>query len=349
MAYTHEGVSFFFADEAGDEIADFKDIDNYMSFGSTPSAGAELFTNGIEYNEYDPSIDPLDEDPDDYDPGEEMIDLGWTLKKLGTPHSAIYPGEPNTFGQRVFGMPFAIANKSTLGDEIDYGLQFSHCCALTITELERDLANDTIKIRTVLGQFYLSIDASDLEDSFYIGKKMVISYRIFENIPEHFSGHPSNNGQFSIPKIDIDYDMNDLECTIIGLDTSSGSTDIELHIDSPYTEENINSIDMIAPSNQQIMILPLGDGIYNPGDIDDFTPGSVSDDSFSDAPSDQGVSSWVYNNNQNTMSEPRRNSTQMLNFKLGARKIYKFRIIIWRDEENSIFSNGFHLRLPGVL
>ena len=176
---------------------------------------------------------------------------------------------------------------------------------------------------------------------------MVVSHKSFGQTSGAITGYTSNNG--TIPRILIDYDMTDLECTVTDMNSSEGSIDIELHIDSSYTTEDINAIEMLTPRNQEIMVLPLGDGIYIPPDSENLTVGHVLDDSFSDFATHHGMSSWVYNNNTATMSEPRKASTQMMSFELDLGRVYKFMAIIWKNEENSVFSNGLHLRVPGVL
>ncbi len=340
MAFTHKGVTFFIPGEGEDLIEEFPRPENFMSYVQYgPDASIPLWTNGINYYEYDPSAE--DDEGDDPEIESEIIAKGWDLVKLNTPHPASYPSEPNTFGQRVYGYPLAICNKASSGDTIEYGLQFTHCSAVEVLRIDDDLPNDLVKYRVMIGEFKIIDD--NLDDSFFIGEKVVVSYQANDGSgSSQISGMQASEG-FTSPRIQIDANMIEFECTVTAVETWADLIEIEIHIDSPYTADQIAKIRYLAPSNQRMMLLPLGDGEYIAPNNQEYGHGTVEDDTFPDLPAQHAMTSWVYN--YSNMSAPGVYGTPLLKFNLTPKKIYKFMLIIWKDEELSIFSNGFYTRL----
>ena len=339
MAFTHKGVTYFIPGEGEDLIEEFPRPENYMSYTQYgPDASIPLWTNGINYYEYDPSAE--DDEGDDPEIESEIVAKGWDLVKLNTPHPASYPSQPDTFAQRVYGYPLAICNKSA-SSTIEYGLQFTHCSAVEVLRISDDFANDIVKYRVMIGIFKL-ID-ENLSDSFFVGEKVVIAYQANDNTgPSQIVGISAAEG-FTSPRITIDANMVEFECTVTGVETWADLIEIELHIDSTYTQDQIAKIRYLAPSNQGMMLLPLGDGEYVAPDNQEYGYGTVEDDTFPDMPAQHSMTSWVYN--YNNMSEMGVYGTPLLKFNLTPKKIYKFMLIIWKDVELSIFSNGFYTRL----
>ncbi|RKX83313.1 MAG: hypothetical protein DRP70_14955 [Spirochaetes bacterium] len=340
MAFTHKGVTFFIAGDAEDLIEEFPEPENFMSYVEYgPYSSIPLYTNGINYYEYDP--DAEDDEGDDPEIESEIIAKGWDLIKLNTPHPASYSGEPNTFGQRVYGFPLAICNKASSGDIIEYGLQFTHCSAVEVLRIDDDFPNDTVKFRVMIGLFKIIDD--NLDDSFFIGEKVVIAYQADDGSgPTSIPGWPASEG-FTSARVTIDSNMKEFECTVVGVETWADLIEVEVHIDDTYTEAEIAKVRYLAPSNQRMMILPLGDGTYIPPDNLEYGFGTVEDDTFPDLPAQHSMTSWVYNNQY--MSDPGVYGTPLMKFFLEPGKIYKFMMILWKDEELSIFSNGFYTRL----
>jgi len=340
MAFTHKGVTYFIPGEGEDLIEEFPRPENYMSYTQYgPDASIPLWTNGINYYEYDPSAE--DEEGDDPEIESEIIAKGWDLIKLNTPHPATYPSEPDTFGQRVYAYPLAICNKASSGNTIEYGLQFTHCSAVEVLRIDDDFPNDIVKYRVMIGEFKLYDE--NLPDSFFVGEKVIIVYQANDDSgPSQIVGITASEG-FTAPRIQINANMVEFECTVTAVQTWADLIEIELHIDVPYTQDQIAKIRYLAPSNQGMMLLPLGDGTYIPPDNQDYGYGIVEDDTFPDLPAQHAMTSWVYN--QGNMSDIGVYGTPLLEFDLPPGKIYKFMLIIWKDEQLSIFSNGFYTRL----
>jgi len=340
MSFTHKGVTYFIPGEGEDLIEEFPTPENYMSYVQYgPDASIPLWTNGINYYEYDPSAE--DEEGDDPEIESEIIAKGWDLIKLNTPHPATYPSEPNTFGQRVYAYPLAICNKASSGNTIEYGLQFTHCSAVEVLRIDDDFPNDIVKYRVMIGEFKLYDE--NLPDSFFVGEKVIIVYQANDDSgPSQIVGITASEG-FTAPRIQINANMVEFECTVTAVQTWADLIEIELHIDVPYTQDQIAKIRYLAPSNQGMMLLPLGDGTYIPPDNQDYGYGIVEDDTFPDLPAQHAMTSWVYN--QGNMSDIGVYGTPLLEFDLPPGKIYKFMLIIWKDEQLSIFSNGFYTRL----
>ncbi|MDB4533391.1 hypothetical protein N9242_00865 [Vicingaceae bacterium] len=149
----------------------------------------------------------------------------------------------------------------------------------------------------------------------------------------------------TIPSIEVNAAMKEYEATIVSI--SEDGLSLDIHIDEAYSIEELEKTSFLSPFNQEIRILPLGNGIYIPPVNPLTSSGSLSGDTFIDVPTDHSLVSWVYNTNESSMSDPGKLSTPLLKFSLQPGEVYKFMIVSWKDEDTSLFYNGFYTRIFG--
>ncbi|RLA68508.1 MAG: hypothetical protein DRQ78_00030 [Epsilonproteobacteria bacterium] len=339
--FSHRGINFFVGADTEDLYAEFSELDNVMSYVKYSAyPGVELYSNGVNYYAYAP-------DEDVTLPGEELElqadieEKGWDLEKINTPHPMLYPSKPPEFGQGVFGFPVALFN--TTGSEItDYILQIAHTSLLEVSNTFLDEVNDIAKFVVYNGEIKFNIE--DLELGSYVGQAMTISYQ-YSDGPSSFSGLTSSITN-QRPSIGIYANMTEYSTTILSFEVVGDIYEIEVHIDNPsYDSDGIRRVNFMAPTNQELRILPLGEGTYIAKEDPDYGVGAILDDTFPDTPNTHGLISWTYLTTESAMSAPAVTNTPVIKFDIPAGGVIKFMIITWKDDHLSLFRNGFYMRL----
>jgi len=333
MSFIHKGVSFFFPRLLESQLFLFNNRDNLMKYSDTFGVpGIDLYSNEINYYIYNPDVN---------NSGLNLQELGWNLAKISTPHIIDYPGEEDTFAQKVFGVPIAFYN--TEATQVVFLLKMTHSSTIDVVVKSLDVASDTMVLRVTNGTMTDRVGNTVAITTSIIDEKMILSRQ--NNLysgGEFIDGIATINGTGS-PQIEVGVTMVEYKCTVIDAVTISGISEIEVHIDDEYDEYEIVDIVNMSPDNQELMILPLGNGIFVPKLDDTTDTGSVSGDTFPDTIGQHGLESWVYN--QESMSSRSAMSSSVMKFVLEPNEVYKFMTIVWKSDGLSFFSNGLHTRL----
>lgn len=193
--------------------------------------------------------------------------------------------------------------------------------------------------------FNTALTAINIASLYNTSIKGVSSYRPVQ-VLEKITGLTSVSGG-TIPEIEVYAGMKEYECTVTSVTRIGDNIEIDVHIDDAYTEEEISKVVYLSPYNQEMRIFPLGNGDYVPHPNPLIGAGSLLNDTFIDIPGDHSLVSWVYNDNTSAMSTSGKLSTPIMKFTLEPGEVYKFMLISWKDEDTSLFSNGFYTRIFG--
>jgi len=324
-------MSFLFGEKFGSEIALMPNVGNIVTYQETQNVLAHLYDNGINYIFHGTS-----EEYDEEEPSYDVLQVCWDIPKLSNTHLVTDGGDLN-YGDRVFGFPMIVGNIPTLtggaSDPILEYLQFHHVLSTGIEKVSYDGGTEQ-------AVFKIDFNASKLADlaleySDYIGESMILSYN--DSQDTEISGFDDPNNI-----IEIEEDCSELECTILSVYDTPPYTYVEVQINSVHDETMIDRTRYLAPNNQKIMILPLGNGFVEFDDADGIR---IASDTYTANPSQEGLISWTYNLDSGTMSKALNTVSPILRFTMDNLEFYKMMIITLRNQEISKFPHGFNMKI----
>jgi hypothetical protein len=284
-----------------DEYLDYLDPTKIQSFQDSP--GSNYF-NGINFISIVPEdFDDLGASATDY----SFSFVMWDKYKIFTPHPLTSGEVDPTRGNRLAGCPIA---QKRVGVVEQCLTQVGHQYLADVIYQSYDSGSEQVTMR------FKTPVAADL---IALGERFVLARSISQD--SVFTGLGS-----------VDYDVSSLVEEWSGSIVSSDGITVVVQLDStPANAGNLSDIKYIAPDNQSMWILPLGQ----------VTSGA---DSYSGEPSNIGIASWTYFDTSANAIGPFTCITPKIKTTYASiDDLFKYFIIIERKPGFQAYNNGFKL------